>query len=214
MDEHIAALLWTIAEEKRSFVSAAVPQWAGKSTVLYAMLEHVSEGTPIHALSGEIDEISELARSPDGGYLEVGEISDQKPSRYIWGEPVHALFKALNTGFSLATTMHASGVEDIFRQVCIDNEISDADASVIQYVVHIKRFGEDKPSYWRRIDRVHEITGVGNGVPVASELFSWREEDDRFVASNPASLLTASSAVLAERAESIRKQAMEVRADV
>lgn len=212
MDEHIAALLWAIAEEKRSFVSAAGPQYAGKSTVLCAMLGHVPEGTPIHALNGAIDEINELARSSDGGYLEVGEISDHRPSRYIWGEPVHALFKALNAGYSLATTMHASGAEDVFRQICVDNEIPDADASVIQYVVHIKRLGEDESSYWRRIDRVYEIRGVENGMPAASELFSWREEDDSFVASNPASLLAASNAVLAERAESIRKQAMEVRA--
>ena len=212
MDEHIAAVLWTIAEEKKSFVSAAGPRNAGKSTVLWAMLDHVPEGTPIHQLDGTINEIVELSNSPDGGYLEVGEISAGSPSRYIWGESVGALFKTLGAGFSLATTMHAGDAVDVFRQVCIDNEISDADASTIEYVVHILRFGEDDESYWRRIDAVYEISSVENGVPVASELFSWNEADDRFIAINSPNLLAASSVALAERAESIGKQATEVRA--
>jgi Flp pilus assembly CpaF family ATPase len=211
MDEHMAALLWAIAEEKRSFVSAAGPQNAGKSTVLFAMLDHVPVGTPIHEMNGEVDEMDEYAKSPDGGYLEVGEISDHRPVRYIWGEPVRVLFTTLNTGFSLATTMHADGVDDVFRQICVENEVSDADASTIQFVVHILRFGEDMESYWRRIDSVHEITGVKNGVQIASELFSWDEETDSFIASNPVSVLSASSALLAERAESIRELAAKVR---
>ncbi|MCH7983222.1 MAG: hypothetical protein IIC28_04560 [Chloroflexi bacterium] len=197
----MAALLWTIAEEKRSFVSAAGPRNAGKSTVLFAMLDHVPGGTLVHALNGEIDEIREFANSPDGGYLEVGEISPERPSRYIWGEPVHALFKTLKAGFSLATTMHADGADDIFRQICADNEIADSDASVIQYVVHIKRFGEDDSSYWRRVDCVYEISGVTDGVPDVSELFSWREDDDSFVALNSPRLLTATASTLAERAD-------------
>lgn len=212
MDGHLPALLWTIAEEKRSFVSAARPQNAGKSTVLSAMLEHVPEGTPIHALNGEIDEMNDFGKSPDGGYLEVGEISDQSPVRYIWGEPVRVLFKTLNTGFSLATTMHADGIGDVFRRICVDNEISDADASNIQFVVHILRFGEDDESYWRRVDSVHEITGVKDGAPVASELFSWDEKSDSFIASNPVTRLSASSALLAKRAESISKQAIKTSA--
>ncbi len=196
----MAALLWTVAEERRSFVSAAGPQYAGKTTVLDAMLAHVPEGIPVHALNGEIDEIRNFANSPDGGYLEVGEISSGRPSRYIWGEPVHALFKTLKAGFSLATTMHGDGADDIFRQICVDNEIADSDASIIQYVVHIKRFGEDDSGYWRRVDHVYEISGVTNGVPDASELFSWREHDDSFVALNPPRLLAATASVLAERA--------------
>ncbi|MCZ6539650.1 MAG: hypothetical protein O6922_07475 [Chloroflexi bacterium] len=205
MDSRMAALLWTIAEEKRSFVSAAGPRNAGKSTVLNAMLAHVPEGVPIHALNGEIDEMQELADSPDGGYLEVGEVSSEGPSRYIWGEPVQVLFETLKAGFSLATTMHAEDADDVFRQICVGNEIADSDAAIIQYVVHIERFGEDDSSYWRRVDRVYEISGVVNGVPDVSELFSWREDDDSFVALNSHRLLTATASNLARRAELISR---------
>lgn len=206
MDEHIAALLWTIAEEKRSFVSGAMPQRAGKSTVLWAMLDHAPDGTVIHPLNGQIDEIREHALSPDGGYLEVGEISTEPPSRYIWGEPVQALFDTLKAGYSLATTMHSTDAVDAFEQICADNDISDAHASMIQYVIHCQRFGEDDENYWRRVDRVYEITGVENGIPIAAELFSWNEDDDSFSALSAPMLLSASSALLAERAKTIRRQ--------
>ena len=60
-------------------------------------------------------------------------------------------------------------------------------------------------SYWRRVDRVYEITGVTDGVPDVSELFSWRESDDSFVALNSPHLLTATASTLAERAELISR---------
>ena len=209
MNEHIAALLWTIAEEKRSFVSAAVPQRAGKSTVLWAMLDHVPDGTVIHPLNGQIDEIREHASSPDGGYLEVGEISTESPARYIWGEPVQALFKTLKAGYSLATTMHTTDAADAFQQICAGNDISDAEASVIEYVIHCRRFGDDDENYWRRVDCVYEITGVENGVPIATELFSWNEDTDTFAALSAPTLLNASAEQLAERAETIKRQVGE-----
>ena len=203
----MAALLWTIAAEKKNFVSAAAPQHAGKSTVLFAMLDHIPEGTPVHNLTGEIDEMREFASSPDGGYLEVAEISDHKPVRYIWGEPVNVLFETLKTGFSLTTTMHADSVADVFHQICGINGIGDSDASTVQYVVHIKRFGEDKSNYWRRVDRVAEIGSVTDGVPEISELFAWRESDDNFEEINTPRLLTASASALTERADLIERRA-------
>jgi len=207
MDEHIAALLWTVAEEKRSLVSAAEPRKAGKTTVLHAALEHVPEGTPVHQLSGDIDEIRSLASKSDGGYLEVGEISTEPPARYIWGEPVAVLFDTVAAGFSLATTMHTTGVDDVFKQICVDNGISDASASVIQYVIHSQRFGDDDETYWRRVRSVHEVTGVQDGVPRARQLFSWNEASDRFEPIAAPTLLTASRATVNERAELIRQQA-------
>lgn len=214
MNAQIAAVLWTIAAEKRSFVTAAVPQNAGKSAVLFAMLEHAPKGAPIHALDGTIEEIREFANPPDHGYLEVGEISDQTPSRYIWKEPVRALFETLGAGYSLATTMHADGVDDLFRQLCVENMVSDAGASIIQYVVHIHRFGEDKPDYWRRISGLYEIRGVSGGVPDVSQLFAWRGHEDDFVVVNQPGLLSTPRSVIADRAKSIARSAAKIRAAV
>ena len=125
------------------------------------------------------------------------------------GEPVQALFRTLKAGYSLATTMHTPDVNDVFHQICAENDISDADASVIEYVIHCQLFGEDDESYWRRVDRVDEVTGVENGVPIARELFSWNEDNDSFTALSAPTGLNASPDLLAERAKTIRRQVAE-----
>lgn len=99
--------------------------------------------------------------------------------------------------------MHTDGAEEVFRQICTENAIADSDASIIQYVVHILRFGDDIDTYWRRVDSVYEIGGVTDGVPRVSKLIAWREEDDSFVALNEPRLLTATASELAKRAEFI-----------
>jgi hypothetical protein len=207
MDEHIAALLWTIAEEKRWIVSAAVPRKAGKSTALHAALQFVPEGTPVHHMSGDIEEIRSFASSPDGGYLEVGEISTEPPARYIWGEPVAALFETLSAGFSLATTMHAADPTDLFQQICEGNGISDADASKIECLVFAERFGESDETYWRRVTGVFEVHGVKNGAPDVTKLHEWDRSNDTFTALAYPARLAASPDTLAARAEAIRRLA-------
>jgi hypothetical protein len=93
----------------------------------------------------------------------------------------------------------------VFTQICAVNDVSDADASTIEYVVHIHRFGDDKENYWRRVNGIYEIRGVEDGVPDAVELFGWRESDDSFVTSNSPELLSTSADVIAERAAQIRR---------
>ena len=203
MDEQIAALLWTIAEEKRWIISAAVPRKAGKSTSLFAAMQFVPENTPVHHLSGEIDEIRELGKKPDGGYLELGEISTEPPARYIWGEAVTALFETLNAGFSLATTMHAADPVDLFQQICEGNRISDSDASRIEYLVFSERFGDTDETYWRRVTGVFEVRGVSGGVPAVTKLHEWNHSADSFKELAEPKALSASMAVISARAEAI-----------
>jgi type IV secretory pathway ATPase VirB11/archaellum biosynthesis ATPase len=205
MDEHIAALLWTIAEEKRWLVTAAVPRKAGKSTVLNAALQFAPPGTPIHRLTGEIEEIRELRSRPDGGYLEVGEISTEPPKRYIWGEPVTALFEALAAGFSLATTMHAPDIDNVISQISEGNGIPDRALAKLNYVVLIERHGETDDSYWRRVTGVYEVAKVVSGRPEATLLHRWVEKGDRFEQVGRPKLLTAAPEALGARASRIRE---------
>jgi type IV secretory pathway ATPase VirB11/archaellum biosynthesis ATPase len=205
LDEHIAALLWTIAEEKRWLVTAAVPRKAGKSTVLNAALQFAPPGTPIHRLTGEIGEIRELRSRPDGGYLEVGEISTEPPKRYIWGEPVTALFETLAAGFSLATTMHAPDIDNVISQISDGNGISDRALAKLNYVVLIERHGETDDTYWRRVTGVYEVAKVVKGKPVATLLHRWAAQGDRFEQLARPKLLTATPATLAVRASRIRE---------
>lgn len=207
MDEHVAATLWTIAEERRSFLVAAVPRNAGKTTVSSAMLEHVPEGTPVHALSGVEDEMRELVAKPDGGYLVVGELSRAPVSHYIWGQPVRTYFDTVRAGFSLATAMHAPTPEDAFALIAEDNGVPDGDASLIDFFVYIERMGNDSDDFWRRLAAVYEIGEVRGGAPETRLLHRWVPEGDRFERVESSTRLAMDAAGLERRAAEIQSAA-------
>ena len=207
MDEHVAATLWTIAEERRSFLVAAVPRFAGKSTVSRAMLDYVPDGTAVHMLSGGEAEMRELAANPDGGYLVVGELSRAPVSHYIWGRPVRTYFETVRTGFSLATAMHAPTPEDAFALIGEDNGVPEGDASLIDFFVYIERMGNDRDDFWRRVAAVYEIGEVSRGVPETRLLHRWEAEGDRFERVESPGKLSLDAAGLDRRAGEIRAAA-------
>ncbi len=213
MSEQMAAVLWSAAAERRWFIVVAKPRKAGKSVVSDATLQFAPGGTPIHRLSGEIEEMEQLSRSPDGGYLVVGEISTGSQDRYMWGEAVAVLFRTLNASFALNTTLHASSVEDVFDQICRQNSVSDEDAGRIEYMAYVERFGgdpdgaDDDDLYWRRVSGLYEIASVRDGVPDARLLSRWVESEDRFVQEQSPQQLVADENTLAARARQIRELA-------
>ena len=203
MDADMAALLWSVVAEKKSFLIVAEPQKAGKSAVSNAMLDMVPAGTPIHRLTGAIEETREVAKRPDGGYLVIGEFSEEPPAHYIWGEPVREVLQAAGAGFSLTTTMHAADVEGTFDQICYGNGISDSDAAMFEYFVLIRLMG-DKDDYWRRVLEIREVTGVVDGAPITRLIYRWNESPDTFARVASPTLLNTGSGEIARKALLIR----------
>ncbi len=204
MDADIAATLWSVADERRSFMAVAVPRFAGKSTVSAGILQFARPDTPIHILTGDKSQMEELARRPDGGYLVVGEFSKAPVDTYIWGAPVRRVFETVAAGFSLVTALHAPTVEEAYDRICSGNGVSDEDASVIHYMLYIERHGESEDDFWRRISRVWEVERVVDGKPRARLLHRWEEATDTFAIVERPRLLDADNAVLQDRADRIR----------
>ena len=169
------------------------------------MLSFVPEGVPLHYLSGDEAEMEQLRRSPDGGYLVVGEFSHAPVPTYIWGSPVRKVFETMRAGYALATALHAPTVEDAFDEVCRGSQVSDEDASSIDYLVYIERMGSRQEGFWRRIAGVYEIGQVQDGVPQAKVLHRWVPEGDRFERVGQPTLLSVDAAALDRRAERIRE---------
>ncbi len=205
MDAAVAATLWTIGEERRSFLTVAVPRLAGKTTVARAMLQFAPPDTAVHELSGELDEMARLRAAPDGGYLFVDEFARGGQSRYIWGEPVRRVFQTVQAGFSLATSLHASSLWEAFRLICEENGVPDEDASRIDYVVYLVRMGDEEHGYRRRVAAVYEVERVEDGVPRARLLHRWRAEEDTFDRMEAPRLLAAGTTRLQQHAAYIRR---------
>ncbi|MFP6595090.1 MAG: hypothetical protein VB860_08985, partial [Dehalococcoidia bacterium] len=196
--------LWSVADERRSFMTVAVPRFAGKSTVSAGILKFASPDTPIHILSGEKAEMADLAGRPDSGYLVVGEFSRAPVDTYIWGARVRKVFATVAAGFSLVTALHAPTVEEAYDKICSGNGVSDEDASGIHYMVYIERHGKSEADFWRRISAVWEVEKVVDGVPAARLLHRWNEDTDTFEAVNRPQLLDADTALIRDRAERIK----------
>jgi len=180
MSPEMAATLASAGAGRHSFVCVAIPRQAGKSTVMRAILAEAPHGTPMHQLSEAHGVGLGIPLDDDGGYLLVSEISPAGFYEYLWGRPVQRVFGALDRGFSLATALHASGVEEAFEVICGYNGIPDEQAARIDLIVYIEVFRVRGAGVARRVAAVYEIDGVEDGVPRARLLHQHQAEDDTF----------------------------------
>ncbi len=200
MSAQQTATLWAMVEEQRSFLVVAIPRFAGKTTTTNAIFGLLPAGVPVHRLSGDEEEMATLKQDATGGYLVVGEFSQAPVPSYIWGAPVRRVFDTLTAGYSLATALHAPTFEDAFAVICRENDVSDEAASRIDFMLYIRRFGNDLDDFWRRLAEIHEVDSVSGGRPRGRQLFRWDEAADRFDAVESPHSLRADADDLARRA--------------
>lgn len=113
LDTETAAILWLAVEHKASFIVAAQPRLAGKTTLLEALSHLFPSHFEVVHTRGQYEDFSFLhAADPFHTYIVVNEISDHLP-RYLWGSGVREVFEALSQGFSMAATMHADTAEEV-----------------------------------------------------------------------------------------------------
>ena len=200
-----AATLWAMVEERHSFVVVAIPRFAGKSTTMDAVLGLLTADVPVPRLSGDEAEMDRLKQQATGGYLVVGEFSEAPVAHYIWGAPVRRVFDTLTAGYSLATALHAPSLDEAFDAICKGNGVSDEAASRIDFMLYIRRFGDDEDTFWRRLAEIHEIDSVSGGRPSGRLLHRWDEAGDRFDAVESSRSLMADAVDLARRASLLRE---------
>ena len=215
MSAEMAGTLWAAVDERRSFLTVAIPRFAGKSTTSEAILSLRAADIALHRVDGSEEQLERLKRERLGGYLVVGEFSQAPVPGYIWGEPVQRVFETLAAGYSLQAALHAAGVEEAIRVVTEGNGVSDELASAFDLVLYIERFGEDDTRYWRRLAHLYELDRVENGAPRGRTLFRWLEDGDRFEAvETPRSFSSEQigerAAVIAELAASGRTSEADV----
>ena len=161
MSAEMASVLWAAMDDRRSFIVAAGPRQAGKSTTTEAILDFLPSDVPRHDLTGAAAQMDALAASPDGGYLVVPEFSDHTPS-YLRGEQVVQVFDTADRGFSIAGTLHADTPEDTFAELHSHGPITDDQLASIGMLVFLGVRGwPDNPVRW--VSSVWEVDGVDRG---------------------------------------------------
>ena len=179
LSAEMAATLAVAAEEARSLLFVAIPRMAGKSTVMRATLRCASHDAPITGLSrAHGPELGIPAEQLDG-YLVVSEISPAGFDDYLWGGDARRVFASLGTR-SLATALHAPGVEEAFEVLTMHNRIPEEQAARIELVAYIRSIGPWSEPTRRVVAEIHEIDGFEHGRPRARLLHRWDEAVDRF----------------------------------
>ena len=203
MSGEMAAVLWAAVDERVSFLTAALPRLAGKSTIAEAVLALRRPAVPLRMVVGEPVEMAEVERERAGGYLRIEEISRGRRGTYIWGEPVERVFRALRAGYALQASLHAPDVAEAVRIVAGENGVGDELTAVFKLVLYIERFGDEEAGYWRRLAELYELQGVEAGRPIGHALFRWRADGDRFERLSAPHQFGRDRADLARRAEVI-----------
>ena len=180
MSEEIATTLRDTARARRSFLMMAVPQRAGKTTVMNAVLAEAAPA-PVVALGYDGDDVGELVDRGRGGYLVVPEVSRGAwAPGYVWGDKVRQAFAGIASGTALATALHAPDPDEGLAIICRGCGVPDEDAGRLSLVVYLRAFGPPEAPTHRRVATVHEIRGVEQGTPDARLLYRWIEKGDRF----------------------------------
>ena len=206
MSAEMAATMWAAMDERSSFIVAAGPRQAGKSTTTNAILGMLPNSIKLHELSGEADQFANLKASGSGGYLIVAEFSNHMPT-YLRGEQVVQVFETAEKGYSIAGTLHADTPEDLFTELRSHGPLTDVDLSRIRFLVFLALRGS-KEEPLRRVASQWEVSSVVKGTPRARMLHQWDEASDSFNVVNVPTGLAVTVDELADRAAKLRTLAV------
>jgi hypothetical protein len=200
----LAAAFWLGLERGASFVFAADPPGAGKTTILTALLAFARPETVAYFTRGW-GETFDLPSPSDGHptYLMVNEMSDHLPV-YSWGPYVVRIFELLSEGYSLCTTVHADTVEGVIEQLEEDVGVPAAHLARLTFVVPLAIARRDGVTL-RRVRDVAMLDADG-GTVSARRLASWDETRDAFAVLDSADERAALAARLGLAADAFDRE--------
>ncbi len=110
VDLGLAALLAAHVAEGSSFLTAATPGGAGKTTVMAALLGLLPEEEAIVPVA---DASAFRVRHDERVCWLAHEINDAPYYAYLWGEPAHEFFRQIDRGDRIASNLHADSVAEV-----------------------------------------------------------------------------------------------------
>ncbi len=174
----LAAAFWLGLERGASFVFAADPPGAGKTTILTALLAFAPPNTVAYFTRGW-GETFDLPPPSDGHptYIMVNEMSDHLPV-YSWGPYVLRIFELLGDGYLLCTTMHADTVEGVLDQLRDEIGVPREHLARLTFVVPLAIAQREGETLRRVLDV--GLIGDGEGGLSVQRIAVWDERRDAF----------------------------------
>jgi hypothetical protein len=180
IDFKLTGLLWLFMEHRASVLVAAGPAFAGKTTILHAMLDFLPPDIQQVTLGGYGDDFKFLGSGkPEKTYLVTEEISNHS-YEYIWGHQVVRAFELMPKGYALGGTVHARNLREVayvLHALGVPASLIARLDVVITLQVTRGRYYDDEPV--RRVDMVSTLSLDREGL-VAHPLASRQSLDGGF----------------------------------
>ena len=181
LDLHLAAILWMMMEQRSSIIVGAGPSFAGKTTMLNALLDLLPPNMKREYLYGDHHDFSFVKTAiPSETYLIAEEFNTHMD--YVWGQTAITAFTLLKEGYSMGGTMHAQTPQEVVYLFHRYLGLSLPLISQIDAVVNI-RITWDRS---RDIEPLRQVESVGLLLPGDDEAISLgiialREEGEKYL---------------------------------
>jgi energy-coupling factor transporter ATP-binding protein EcfA2 len=181
VDYKLAGLLWLLMEHRASVLVAAGPSFAGKSTLLHALLDFLPPEIEQVALRGYEEDFKLISSGkPDKTYLITEEISNHS-YEYLWGHQVVKALELIPKGYALGGTIHARNLREVayvLNNLGVSLSLIARLGVVITLQVKPSRSYDD--DLVRYVDTVSTVNLTKEGI-VAQILATRQSADDRFI---------------------------------
>ena len=182
MDASVAAILWVLMHRRASVIIAAMPQRAGKTATLTALLDFLPPSVGRIYLRGTDERFDFVASAkPASTLLLVNELSDHLPY-YLWGDEARRAFALLNDGYALAGTMHAENARDLVWQLQDDLGLDAETVGKVTAVVSLEIRRNQRSPMGEPIRRVRAINllAEAGGEVTHTPITGWDDKSERF----------------------------------
>lgn len=177
----MAAFLFAMMSDNASFLTAAKPGNAGKTTLMACILMFLPSDTRIVTIGGP----SAMAQTPQDGNGSVcylcHEIGNGPWYGYLWGKHVGEYFKRVSKYRSIASCMHADTTEEM-RGILLSDalDVAEEDFRKLDFILFMN-LEQKGGQFTRRVSTLYEAEDDGsrNGGGYRP-LFVWDRNSDTF----------------------------------
>ncbi len=182
LDLKLAAMLWLLFDRRASVVFASMPDMTGRTAMLSALVDFIPPGVaPLYVYGPEFDE-KKLPDDavPEKTYLLVPELSADRDS-YLWGKYVARLFRAVDRGYAVGTTMHADSPEQVISLLNrTPNRVPRRLIGGLHAVVNLRTVPGGR-SAARRVAQVTLLTPSPDREPEQLTLVGWETDAESYL---------------------------------
>ena len=182
LDLRLAALLWLLIERRTSMIFASAPDLTGRTAMLSALIDFIPTSVrPVYVYGPEFEVPEpEEGVKPENTYLLIPELGEDRES-YMWGQPVRDLFKALEKGYAVCTTMHADSPEQALQVLksTPNKVVPHKRISGVNVLVNLRTVPGGR-SVSRRVAQVTLLLPEPSGPPRLVTLVGWEPDADQY----------------------------------